>query len=669
MSARIPGAEVIEGGVSFLLWAPRAESVDVHIHRDDNQTGTRAGALGAPSLDEPPLLLPMNRGADGYFSLRTNLASPGSRYTYRINGDSQFPDPASSWQPDGVHAPSAVVDHAAFRWTDDEFRGRAPEELVLYELHVGAFTADGTFDAAVPRLAALADLGVTAVEVMPIAQFPGSRNWGYDGVYPYAVQSSYGGPEGFRRFVDAAHAAGLAVVLDVVYNHLGPEGNYSAQFGIYFTDRYRTPWGDAVNFDGSGSDQVRRHFIANIEHWMERYHVDGFRLDAVHEIHDEAAIPFLAELGQAVHDYAEHTGTRRFVIAESDLNDRRVIEPAERNGLGMDAVWADDFHHAVHARLTGERRGYFSDFGELKHIARCLVSGWSYAGEFSVHRGRRHGNRPDGIPPARFVFCTQNHDQIGNRMLGERLRTIAGAEADRLARSLLLLSPYIPLLFMGQEYGEERPFLYFVDHTDAGLLEETREGRKREFAEFHDTGVPPDPAEEQTLARCVLQWERKSDGEYAVDEELTRTLLALRKQYDCFRPAAPSQESAASARRAAPPSQSSPAALEAGPAAPAASPQLRFGIEAAGESSGPHRSVSVVGECVVLKTRARRFSGVIVANLGNESCELRRAAVGADEYRQVFTLESAIGRQPRSEDHGDDLRLGALDLWAGVLPV
>ncbi len=513
------GAEVLQDGtVRFLLWAPLVDSVDLHLIGD----GTT---------------ITMENVGGGYFQAVTDRARGGSRYWYRI-GDDELPDPASRSQPDGVHGPSEVVDFSAVSWNDADFEPPDSSALVIYELHTGTFTRDGTFAAASTRLESLAALGINAVEVMPIAEFAGNRNWGYDGVALFAAESSYGGPLEFARFVDAAHAAGLAVILDVVCNHFGPEGNYSGRFGTYTTDKYRTPWGDAINFDGRGSDDVRRFYLDCLEHWMSGCHVDGFRLDAIHEIHDESAVPFLSQVSELVHSYSRDSGKPRILIAESDLNDRRVIEPSSGAGLGMDAAWADDFHHAVHAHLTGERNGYFADFGGLEHVARALEHGWSYAWDYSVSRGRRHGNDPSGLPAKAFVFCTQNHDQVGNRMLGERLCMLAGHEADRAARALLLLSPYVPLLFMGQEYGEERPFLYFVDHTDAELLEATRAGRAREFAAFHRDGSPPDPGSPETRDRSTLEWPHPNDEEAAAEARLTGRLIALRRRYDCFRPAA-----------------------------------------------------------------------------------------------------------------------------------
>ncbi|MFW5826151.1 MAG: malto-oligosyltrehalose trehalohydrolase [bacterium] len=520
----VPGPLVeADGSVTFTVWAPRADVVELRLVDND-------------------VVLPMRSLDRGYRTVRTDRAGAGSRYLFRLDG-SDYPDPASRSQPDGVHGASQVVDFSRLEWRDAGFEPHDLADLVIYELHVGTFTAEGTFEAAARRLPGLAALGVTAVEIMPVAEFAGRRNWGYDGVSLYAADSTYGGPLAFARFVDAAHSAGLSVLLDLVFNHFGPEGNYSGQFGDYTTERHRSPWGAAVNFDGPGSDEVRAFFFGCAEHWFVDCHVDGFRLDAIHEIHDESAVPFLSELSELVARIGAETGHRRLLIAESGLNDRRVVEPADRGGRGMDAAWADDFHHAIHSHLTGETDGYYADFGPVERIGRAVELGWCLAWDYSIAHRRHHGNDPTRLPRRSFVFCTQNHDQVGNRMLGDRLRSLAGAEADRAARALLLLAPYVPLLFMGQEYGEERPFLYFVDHTDAHLLEATREGRAREFADFASQGTPPDPGAEETFRRCVLDWPAAYAGEAedgapgaGVELDLTRTLIALRRRYDCFRP-------------------------------------------------------------------------------------------------------------------------------------
>ncbi|MEX2431196.1 MAG: malto-oligosyltrehalose trehalohydrolase, partial [Dehalococcoidia bacterium] len=402
-------------------------------------------------------------------------------------------------------------------------------EYVIYELHVGTFSAEGTFDGVIPYLGYLHGLGVTAVEIMPIAQFPGGRNWGYDGVLPYAAQDTYGGPNRFRRLVDACHNAGLAVVLDVVYNHLGPEGNYLADFGPYFTDKYRTPWGQALNFDGPDSDHVRNYFIQNALYWTMDCHVDALRLDAVHAILDHAAYRFIEELGARVHEAAAQAGRSVYLIAESSDNDARLITSQEANGYGMDAQWADDFHHAVHTLITGERAGYYADYGRIEHLAEAYREGFVYTGQYAPYRRRRHGTRPAGVPGERFVICVQNHDQVGNRLLGERLSVLVPFEAQKLAAASMLLAPFVPMLFMGEEYGETAPFQYFMSHTDADLVEAVRKGRKEEFEDFGWAEEPPDPQSPATFEACKLGHALRQSGKHADLLAFYRDLLALRR--------------------------------------------------------------------------------------------------------------------------------------------
>jgi maltooligosyltrehalose trehalohydrolase len=471
----------------------------------------------------------MERRPGGYFETVVEQAPAGTLYTYRLDGGPDRPDPASRFQPSGVHGPSEVID-PAFEWQDETWRGLPLETCVFYELHVGTFTAAGTFDAIIPRLDELRELGVNFLELMPVAQFPGSRNWGYDGVCLFAVQNSYGGPEGLRRLVNECHRRGMGVALDIVYNHLGPEGNYLAEFGPYFTDSYRTPWGLALNFDGPESDEVRQYFIENALYWIRDFHIDALRLDAVHGIFDRSAYPFLEELGDAVHQEAARLNRPVHVIPESDLNDPRLIRPKELGGFGLDAQWADDFHHALHVLLTGERSGYYEDFDGLGSLARVMREGFVYTGQYSQFRRRRHGASPGDLPGQRFVVFSQNHDQVGNRMLGERLSSLASFEALKLAAAAVLLSPYVPLLFMGEEYGEVAPFLYFVSHSDAGLVDAVRRGRTQEFAGFAWRGEPPDPQVEETFLRSKLHWELRNDGEHRTLRLYYRELLRLRRE-------------------------------------------------------------------------------------------------------------------------------------------
>jgi maltooligosyltrehalose trehalohydrolase len=507
-----------DGAVHFAVWAPHARAVAVV-----------SAAAGGPAV-------PLAGDGRGAFAATVPGFGPGTDYRLRLDGMHEYPDPVSRWQPAGVHGPSRVVDPRAFSWTDAAWRGREMADLILYELHVGTFTEAGTFAAAAERLPALRSLGVTAVELMPVAEFPGRRNWGYDGVHPYAPASPYGGPEELRRFVDAAHAADLAVVLDVVYNHLGPEGNTLAAFGPYFTDRYRTPWGPALNFDGPGSDEVRRYMIDNACYWITEYHVDGLRLDAIHGIVDQSAIHVVHELTAAVHAQGRALRRTTLVIAESDLNDPRVVREPERGGYGCDAQWSDDFHHAVHAALTGERSGYYADFGGVEPVAKTLRDRFVVDGRYSAFRDRHHGAPATDVPADRFVVAIQTHDQVGNRARGERLSALVPFQTQKLAAALLLLSPYVPLLFMGEEYGETNPFLYFTSHGDPALAEAVREGRRREFAAFEWSGGVPNPQSPDTFAQSRLSWSWADDPQRAALRALYRDLLALRRSEAPLRP-------------------------------------------------------------------------------------------------------------------------------------
>jgi maltooligosyltrehalose trehalohydrolase len=470
----------------------------------------------------------LNKEGLGYHSVMAEDVKPGDRYVYRLDDQRERPDPASRFQPEGVHGPSQVVD-PHFPWEDDQWSGLPLQDYILYELHVGTFTPEGTFEAIIPHLDELRELGITAVELMPVAQFPGTRNWGYDGVYPFAVQNSYGGPEGLKRLVNACHGRGIAVVLDVVYNHLGPEGNYLWDFGPYFTDRYKTPWGSAINFDGPHSDPVRRLFIENALYWVTEFRMDGLRIDAVHGILDFSAYPFLEELASAVHEKAERFNRRVYVIAESDLNDTRVIRSRELGGYGLDAQWNDDFHHALHTLLTEDQTGYYQDFGRLGDLVKAFREGFVCSGQYSSYRRRRHGNSSRDIPAGCFVVFAQNHDQVGNRMRGERLSQLVCRERMKLAAGVVFLSPFIPLLFMGEEYGETAPFPYFISHSDADLVEAVRRGRREEFAAFGWSQEPPDPHDEATFLRAKLNQDLRHQGHHQVLLEFYRELIRLRE--------------------------------------------------------------------------------------------------------------------------------------------
>jgi maltooligosyltrehalose trehalohydrolase len=500
-----------EGRCRFRVWAPLAQSVEVHL------------------LTPAERFVPMARTVRGYYEAVIDGVEPGALYLYRQNGTRDRPDPASRSQPQDVHGPSQVID-SHFMWDEGYWCGIPLREYILYELHVGTFTPEGTFEAIIPHLPGLKALGVTAIELMPIAQFPGSRNWGYDGVYPFAVQFSYGGPDGLKRLVQACHRHGLAVVLDVVYNHLGPEGNYLGDYGPYFTDRYQTPWGGAINFDGPHSDEVRRFFSDNALFWVSEFHIDALRLDAVHAIVEHSAQPFLEELGLALHRRAEHLHRRIYVIAESALNDTRVIRPRELGGYALDAQWNDDFHHALRVLLTDERSGYYQDFGQLQQLAKAFREGYVYAGEYSEYRRRRHGHSSRPLPAQQFVVFAQNHDQVGNRMLGERLSQLASFEALKLAAGVVLLSPFIPLLFMGEEYAETAPFQYFVSHLDPQLVDAVRRGRREEFAAFGWLGEPPDPQEVTTFDRAKLNHQLRHEGYHRALFTFYQELMRLRKE-------------------------------------------------------------------------------------------------------------------------------------------
>lgn len=505
------GATPITGGRwNFAVWAPRHERLELHLPGD--HVASR----------------PMQRDALGYHSIVADDVQAGAKYLYRFSDSQERPDPASRRQPESVHGPSELVDLRNFEWTDGNWKSVPLEDSVFYELHVGTFTREGTFDAVRTALDQLAALGVTTIELMPIAQFPGNRNWGYDGVYPFAVQNSYGAPRDLQLLVNAAHSRGLAVALDVVYNHLGPEGNYLGEYGPYFTDHYKTPWGAALNFDGPDSDEVRHFFIQNALYWLENFHIDALRLDAIHGIFDASAIPFLAELSKEVDALAARTDRIISLVAESDMNDARVLRCRGDGGLGMPSQWSDDFHHSVHTLLTGERSGYYEDFGDIEHLARTLKQGWYYAGQYSRHRRRRHGNRPPPFKGSNYTVCTQNHDQVGNRALGERLSSLVNFESLKLAAGANLLSSFVPLLFMGEEYGETAPFLYFTSHGDPNLAEAVRRGRAEEFRSFGWQNQIPDPQAETTFAKSRLK-------QGLAQEEPHRTLLRFYQMLLRFR--------------------------------------------------------------------------------------------------------------------------------------
>jgi maltooligosyltrehalose trehalohydrolase len=493
----------------FRVWAPKARSVELEL----------AGKRRA-----------MASVAGGWWELQVPESRAGDDYAYCIDGGEPLPDPRSARQPHGVHGRSRVVDHSAFKWGDRDWRGIHLPSAVLYELHVGTFSPEGTFDGAVKRLDHLVDLGVTAVELLPVAAFSGQRNWGYDGVDLYAPHEAYGGPRGLKQLVDACHQRGLGVVLDVVYNHLGPEGNYLSRFGPYFTDFYATPWGQAVNFDRAGSHEVRRFVIDNALMWLRDYHVDGLRLDAIHAIIDMSAVHVLEQLSVEVEELAAETGRPLWLIAESDLNDPRVIRGREAGGHGLDAQWSDDLHHALHAVLTGETNGYYEDFGSLDDVADALEEGWVYAGRYSPHRDRVHGRPHGGQPGWKFLAYLQNHDQIGNRAIGDRIHHTIPHGRFKVGAALYLLSPFVPMIFQGEEWATSAPFQYFTSHEDSELGRAIAQGRRSEFASFgwkaEDVPDPQDPA---TFERSKLPWKELKRQPHADVLDWYRALIALRR--------------------------------------------------------------------------------------------------------------------------------------------
>ena len=503
------GAVPSQGGTLFRVWAPRARSLEVKV-------------LGGPAA------LLEARG-DGYFSARVAGVPAGARYVYRFPDGRERPDPASLSQPDGVHGPSEVIDLAALV-PGSKAPATPLERLVFSEIHLGTFTPEGTADAAARKFPQLAEAGFTAVEVMPVAEFPGARNWGYDGVHLFAAHSAYGGPAALSRLVDAAHASGLCAFLDVVYNHLGPEGNYLGEFGPYFTARHKTPWGDALDFS---QGPVRDYFIQNALRWVgaQGAAFDGLRLDAIHSIIDDSPKHILRELQEAIEREGRETGRTLHLIAESDLNDPKLVEP--KPGYGLSAAWADDFHHALHAALTGERTGYYQDYAEapVEALASALRQGWHYTGQVAPSRGHGHGKSAAHLPGRRFVYCAQNHDQIGNRARGERLVQLTSPGGLRVAAALLALAPGLPLFFQGEEFAAPEPFLYFVSHGDAALVEAVREGRRAEFKAFAWAGEVPDPQSEETFRQSKLDWSLRESpvGQRAL--RWHQALLALRREH------------------------------------------------------------------------------------------------------------------------------------------
>ena len=494
----------------FTVWAPHATQVKLQLVSPQRKT------------------IPMDQLENGYWQ-KTLKISAKTRYYYLLDGKTRRADPASHFQPKGIHGPSQVVNHKSFSWQDQAWQGIPVHDMIIYELHVGTFTHEGTLTAIIPRLPELKDLGITAIELMPVAAFPGKRNWGYDGVFPYAVQNNYGGPEEFKKLVNACHQQGLAVILDVVFNHLGPEENYLHEFGPYFSTKYKTPWGKAMNFDDQQSDEVRNYFIQNALHWFEHYHVDALRLDAIQAIYDQSAYPFLAELSDQVKIYSQQKGRHFTLIAESDLNDARVNKSVNEGGYGMDASWCDDLHHSLHAICTGERNGYYADYKSPDMLYQALRDGYACKGRYSKFRQRHYGSSRQDLPGHNLVVFTQNHDQVGNRLKGERLASLVDFPALQWAAALALLSPYLPLLFMGEEYAEQAPFRYFTDHSDTKLNATVARGRWREMRAFQWKGKMPDPKAISTFTNSRLNFKKQMSREQESLLNFYKKLIALRK--------------------------------------------------------------------------------------------------------------------------------------------
>ncbi|HEX5188576.1 MAG TPA: malto-oligosyltrehalose trehalohydrolase [Streptosporangiaceae bacterium] len=494
----------------FRVWAPRPGRVDLVTDRRR---------------------LPMRRGAGGWWLAEVADAGPGSVYGFSLDGGPARPDPRSSCQPDGVCGLSRLIDHETFRWTDAGWRGLALPGAVLYECHVGTFSQAGTFDGAIGHLDYLAGLGVDAIELMPVAGFSGERGWGYDGVALFAPHHAYGGPDGLKRLVNAAHECGLGVLLDVVYNHLGPVGNFLSEFGPYFAGHHQTNWGDGVNLDGPGSDEVRRFIVDNALSWLRDYHLDGLRLDAVHALADDSATHLLEQLSAEVGALAAHVRRPLVLIAESDHNNPRLVRGRDAGGYGLDSCWADEWHHALHAVLTGERDGYYSDFGSLSRLAKAVRQAWVYDGCYSPHRQRVHGRSPAGLAGNQFVISVQNHDQVGNRAAGDRLTALTSLGRLKIAAALSLTSPFVPMLFQGEEWGAASPFLYFTDHADPALGRAVSDGRRDEFAAFGwNPADVPDPQDARTFERSKLDWDERSSGWHGELLAWYGALIALRRE-------------------------------------------------------------------------------------------------------------------------------------------
>ena len=508
-------------GVNFIsdkeaairIWSPLTKKIELSI-------------IGGKSFK-------LDKADKGYWEITTGKIKPADRYVFKID-DKEYPDITSLSQPDGVHEASEAIDLSAFLWSDQNWQNHPLEEYIIYELHTGTFSTEGTFKGIEDKLPYLKTLGINAIEIMPVAQFPGDRNWGYDGVYPFAVQQSYGGAVAFQNLVNTCHNNGIAVILDVVYNHLGPEGNYLSAYGPFFTEKYKTPWGGALNFDDAWCDGVREYFIENALMWLRDFHIDALRLDAVHAIKDLSPEHILKDIRVHVDELKKLTGRNYYLIPELDLNDNKYINPVNGGGYGMDAQWIDEFHHALRVTSGGDRHGYYEDFNGIKDLEKAYKDAYVYTGQWSPHRKKYFGIKADSNPAKQFVVFSQNHDQVGNRMKGERTSVLVSFEMQKLMAASVLLSQYIPMLFMGEEWSEPHPFLYFVSHTDEKLAEAVRKGRKEEFAAFHNEGEAPDPMDEKTFLESKLQWNLKDQSPHKELLDYYIELIRLRKTHPVF---------------------------------------------------------------------------------------------------------------------------------------
>lgn len=509
------GINFIESGeAEIVVWSPTAKSIEI--------------------ITESKEKIALTNEHPRYWTATTNLVAPGSLYKISVDGKDPFPDPTSLCQPSGVHGCSAAFDLKKFKWTDGEWKNIPQHEYIIYELHTGTFTPQNNFEGIITKLGYLFNLGVNAIEIMPVAQFPGNRNWGYDGVYPFAVQDSYGGAQGLQKLVNACHEKGIAVILDVIYNHIGPEGNYLPQFAPYFTEKYHTPWGKALNFDDAWCDGVREYFIENALMWFRDFHIDALRMDAVHAIKDLSHTHIIKEISEHVDALEQQTGNEYYLIAELDLNDPIYINPKNKCGYGADAQWIDEFHHALRVASGQKTEGYYSDFNGIGHLAKSYNDAYVYDGQFSMHRKKLFGKKTQN-PGHQFVVFSQNHDQVGNRMLGERTSILVSADMCRLLAAAVFVSPFLPMLFMGEEWAETNPFLFFISHTDKELAAIVNKGRKEEFSYFNWQGEPPDPRLEETFTGSQLQWNLLEEDPHKSMFEYYKKLIALRKSQPALR--------------------------------------------------------------------------------------------------------------------------------------